>query len=464
MLRSTLASMLLFAATAPALASGRLDPDFDGDGVRFIDASPTSGVDAFQAGLIDAAGRYVAAGRANALDALGGNVMRFLASGQLDPSFGDAGQVRIPLVEGYGNILWADIVELPAGQLILAGRASSTPNINDPGRALVCRLRPDGTLDPSYGASGCALPELAPGSEDDRILAVALQGDGRLVLLGMTDAPGDAPLDYYVARLDADGSIDACFGDPGCQTGGVLIEPEPPVDVGNFVPYDLALAPDGRIVLAGAAQSDMALIRLLPTGSVDTGGFGNGGHRLIGFDQGGNDADEARAVVVRDDGSIVVTGTVRTDFGTLAGIAAVDAFGAPIIGFGTDGRRVYFFNDVSGGHTPTAMRLQEDGKLLVTGFTDNDPAVSPSFDDCGVARFLPDGQLDPVFGFSGVVTLDSSLGVDPTGPDVCYDLDADGRHILLFGQRAPSEAGNYNSLVMRLDQDGVFEDGFEAQD
>ena len=468
MLRPTLCSFLLCAATTPVLASGQLDPDFNGNGVLFIDAAPNSGFDRFEAGLIDVAGRYVGAGRANATDGFTGLVMRFMPSGQPDAAFGIAGKVRIPPVAGFSNIFWSDIAELPDGQLIVAGRASDSPSPNGLGPALVCQLLPNGALDLSFGDDGCALPAFAPGSERDRIYKIALQTDGRLVLLGTTDASAEFSSEYVVARLDVDGSLDACFGDVTCQVGGVLIEPEPEADVGTFTPYDLALAPDGRIVIAGGSSgnqgSDMALIRLLPTGSVDVGGFGNGGHRLIAFNEGGNNLDIGRAVVVRSDGSIVITGTVNTSFAVLAGIAAVDAFGAPIISFGINGRRLYFFNDVSEGHVPTAIRLQDDGKLLVAGYADYDLGASPDSDDCGVARFLPNGQLDPVFGFSGVNTLDSNGGVDQNGQDLCYDFDADGRHIVLFGQRVDTLGGSVDSLLMRLERDGLFKDGFEPLD
>ena len=453
---------LLFAplSSMAFAAAGQLDPAFDSDGVLLIDASPTSGIDVFEAGLIDAAGRYVAAGRASGVDNLSGLVMRFHPGGQPDASFGQAGKVRVPLVGGFAAIHWIDIVEQDDGRLIAAGRALNGSGDGDPGRALVCRLLADGALDDSYGTEGCTMPVFAPGSTMDVLMAIAMQADGRLVLGGRTDDPGDIAPDYVVARLNIDGTPDACFGDPACQTGGVRIEPEPQADL-SFVLQDLTIAPDGRIVLAGlGGGSQMAVIRLLANGAVDSSGFGNGGHRVIAFDQGGNNVDEARAVVVRADGGIVVTGTVRTAFGIVAGISALDAFGAPVNSFGTNGREIYFFNDVAGGHIPTGMKLQPDGKLLITGYTDNDLNASPSFDDCGVARILGNGQPDPTFGFNGVNTLDGSLGVNPTPPDICYDLDADGRHVVMYG--ASRSGSNLSSMLMRLDQDGVFVDGFEA--
>jgi uncharacterized delta-60 repeat protein len=459
MTRTCLSALVFVSLSSTAFAAGQLDPAFDSDGVLRIDASPINGIDGFEAGLIDSAGRYVAAGRAGALDTLGGLVMRFQPSGQPDLSFGQAGKVRVPLAGGFGAIDWTEVVEQDDGRLIVAGRALNGASEFDPGRALVCRLLADGTLDDTYGSNGCTMPVFAPGSNVDAVIAAALQADGRLVLGGRTEDPGDIAPDYVVARFNIDGTPDACFGDLTCQTGGVRIEPEPQTDV-SFVLQDLAIAPDGRIVLAGLGSgSQMAVIRLLPNGAVDGSGFGDGGHRLIAFDQGGSNVDEARAVVVRPNGSIVVAGTVRTAFGIIAGAAALDSFGAPDNSFGINGREVYFFNDVAGGHIPTGLKLQPDGKLLIVGYTDNDLNASPSFDDCGIARVLANGELDPTFGFNGVNSLDGGLGVNPT-PDVCYDLGADGRHIVLFG--ASRSGSNLNSMLMRLDQDGVFADGFEA--
>ena len=467
MLRSLLSVSLLCGAISPALASGQLDPSFDQDGVLTHALSSLTGLDGLRAGLIDASGRYVGVGTAPARDGLGGAVLRILASGQRDPSFGVNGLVQLPLVAPFSNIVWRDVEEQPDGKLVVAGRADYGTSIADPGLAYLCRLLENGTPDPDFGDGGCAQPVFAVGSNVDNLVAIALQPDGRIVLTGETDGP-EFSAEYVVGRLDSDGSYDLCFGDATCTSGGLLIEPEPDddgIDFFGFRTADIALAPDGRIVVAGrtrgALEDDMAVIQLLSNGNVDVGGFGNGGHRRVAFDQGGTNFDSATSMLVRDDGSIVLVGTVDTAFGILGGIAALDMFGAPINGFGTNGRTLFFYNDVSPEHSVRKVIQQEDGKLLVVGYTDDTLNMGDQFADCGVARFLSNGQPDPVFGFGGVNGFDGSLGVPPLQPDGCFGIDTVGDRIVLFGQRFNGNMTGHDALFMRLDQDDLFANGFE---
>jgi len=457
---------MLAAFAAPVFASGQLDPRFDGDGVLAIDASISDmfvGQDTLRGGLIDSAGRYVGVGSAIGGTGRKGSVIRVSSTGALDASFGVGGIVRIPALDGYNAQIWTDVAEQPDGKLVLAGYSGEIAvGPGDNSRAYVCRLMPNGSLDASFGNAGCTQPPFWFESNNDKVFAMQLQPDGRIVLLGWTEING-INHNYVVARLDSDGSYDGCFGDITCQTGGLLIEPEPPSDLPSFTPNALALAPDGRIVLAGFSQNggrDMAAIRLLPTGEVDQG-FGNGGHRLVAFNGGGTDADEAEAVAVNGNGSIVLAGTVTNNFGRHIGIAKLQANGNLDPSFGTGGRRTTFFNDVSPSHIPTRVLFQADGKLLLSGFTDDTQFSGPPV-DCGIMRLLPNGQLDPVFGVDGKLNIDGGRGLEQPRNEGCFGLAADGRSIVLFGQRIPNGAPHDYSLFLKLDQDDVFRDGYET--
>ena len=461
MYRSVLCLAMLAAFAAPVFASGQLDPRFDGDGVLVVEATVPESFDVLNAGLIDAAGRFVGAGRGFETGFGGfGSVVRVSSGGVLDTIFGNGGFVRVVPLAGYSSLTWVDVAEQADGKLILAGYAGEGgigPGNNS--RAYVCRLMPAGSLDASFGNAGCTQPEFWFESNNDKVYAMQLQPDGRIVLVGWTTING-INHNYVVARLDSDGSYDGCFGDITCQTGGLLIEPEP---LPNFEPNALALAPDGRIVLAGFSQDggrDMAAIRLLPTGEVDQG-FGNGGHRLVAFNEGGTDADEAQAVAVNGNGSIVLAGTVTNGFGRHIGIAKLQANGNLDPSFGTGGRRTTFFNDVSPSHIPTRVLFQADGKLLLSGFTDDTQFAGPSV-DCGIMRLLPNGQFDLVFGVDGKLNIDGGRGLEQPRNEGCSGLAADGRSIVLFGERIPNGSTNYSSLFLKLDQDDLFRDGYET--
>lgn len=468
MLRARLLAMSLLALSSSAFASGQLDPKFDGDGRLIVNAAagPT-GFDDLQAGLIDARGRYVGAGYGQDTPTQGGTVLRVLPGGARDASFGSNGVARLPRPQFFASVRLRAVAEQADGKLVVAGRYAEFSFDEALGFAYVCRLLESGQLDAEFGNDGCTSPSFHPDSSRDVIFGMALQDDGRIVLAGGTDVGNDGGLwEYVVARLDDDGSLDRCFGDPSCQTGGVLIQPEPDAELDNFEARAVAVAQDQKIVLAGRASSlgqlDMAVVRLQPTGSVDAG-FGNGGHRRVAFDQGGGGNDRAFGLVVRNDNSILITGEVSTDFGDLVGLAALDASGTPIDGFGTQGKIVTFFNDVSLQQVGTQLALQADGKIVLSGYT-NDADPEENFDYCGVLRLHPDGQPDLDFGFSGSITLNVTDGADAPRPTICRGMGLDSRSIVLFGQVRPESGAGNDSLLFRLDQDNLFRDGFESDD
>src|SRR5581483_4459314 len=206
-------------------------------------------------GSIGAALLAVAVGLAHAATALAG------PSGTLDPSFGGTGIVTVPV--GHLDDFAFALALQPDGRIVAAG--SSAASDDD---FLALRLRADGTLDPSFAAGGVRTFDLAGGFE--RARAVALDGDGRIVLAGFSRVTSGE--DFAVARLLADGTPDATFG-----TGGVVIT--------SIGPFDdraagVVVQPDGRIIAAGYTKStanrDVALVRYESDGRLDAT-FGAGG-------------------------------------------------------------------------------------------------------------------------------------------------------------------------------------------
>lgn len=443
----------------PVSGSGRLDPGFDADGVR-IEALGLQ-FESLNDVLIDPQGRHVAAGRVSTEVLPGvGIVQRLRPDGSRDTSFAGSGVAVILPLQGPSLNL-ESLVRQPDGMLVVAG------NLFDQGTIAiqVCRLRVDGSPDPEFAQDGCRILPLWFASSEDRVFDLALQADGGIVLLAETDADElDERADWAVARLLPDGGFDPCFGDPACETGGVVIEPEPNTDLPVFYPRALAIDAQQRILVAGAGRKaidsdrDMAAVRLLADGSVDAS-FGEDGHRLVDFGLGGFfiDADSVESIALDGD-LIYLGGEASSDPGPLAALVRLDGDGDLDPGFDGDGRATLFFNDVYPDHRINAIRVQADGKLLVAGIT-LDPF--PGQADCAVARFLPTGQLDPVFGFDGKFAIDAALGEGPQAYDYCMGLANDGRALVLVGYRETG-AGNYDTLQIRLDEDDLFRDGFEG--
>ena len=214
-------------------ANGKLDTTFATGGIAGVDFG---GDDFGEAMARQADGRILVAGRSSATGAV---VARLRATGVLDPDFGSGGRVTLP---GGGSV--SAVLVQPDRNIVVAGNASGSATMT------VTRLKPDGSLDGTFGSAGTTT--VAFGSLANPLGGAVRQANGKIVIAGYTQ-DGE---DVAVARLDADGSLDPTFG-----TGGKATVDFGTATFGNAV----ALAPNGRIVVAGqkTGGDDFAVARLI---------------------------------------------------------------------------------------------------------------------------------------------------------------------------------------------------------
>ncbi|MEO8286117.1 MAG: delta-60 repeat domain-containing protein [Chloroflexota bacterium] len=417
---------------APGTSTGTLDSTF-GDGGRVItDLNGKS--DEVQAVVVQPDGKIVAAGTSWVFpqDRPRVALARYNADGTLDKSFGDSGFIITGMTDDEWDYSVPHALALqPDGKLLVAGTSYS----NDDGRNVfaVARFYADGTLDEDFGSGGRTLTAIDT-SEDagnDEAHAIALAGDGTIVLAGVT---GGFPTDFAAARYLPDGTLDTSFGD-----GGTVITDLGGTDQASAV----AIQEDGKIVVAGRGvnnDDDWAMLRYLPDGSLDEA-FGNEGK--VSADFGGGE-DWATAVAVRRDGRIVVGGVnyvgvviCRDENGLTRGC---DKFGFAVVqynadgvvdeSFGEGGEGLYEFEATSGA---SALVLQPDGKVVLAGHYD--------YDDFAVVRTNADGTLDSSFGTDGMVRTPFGLSMD-----VAYAvaLQPDGK-IVAAGTGTVDEENGLNS-------------------
>ena len=206
---------------------GSLDATFDGDGVVITDLG---GIDEAEAVALEADGRIVAAG-------LGGPLFdfalaRYNADGSLDASFGAGGL----LTTDFGNFDSANgIVIQPDGKIVVAGVGGN--------RFALARYNADGSLDTSFDGDGKVMTEFN-GENIESANGLVLQANKKIVAIG-TIYTDHAPY-FALARYDSHGSLDPSFG-----TGGKVTTSFAPLD--EDVAEDVAIQPDGKIVLVGGA-------------------------------------------------------------------------------------------------------------------------------------------------------------------------------------------------------------------
>jgi uncharacterized delta-60 repeat protein len=250
-----------------------------------------------------------------------------------------------------------------------------------------------GALDPTFGNAGLVLADFA--ARDDAAYSVVVQPDGKIVVAGctMTDA---GTKDFAVARFNVDGSADATFGAAGLVTIDFNTTGVASTDDARAVAVDSL----GRILVAGTAtrgtNSDFALVRLSPNGSIDTT-FGTAG-RVVSDLTG--KVDQAFGMVVQPDGKIAVAGAVDNDFG----VARYTDSGALDTPFGINGLARTGFGSTDAA---TGLVLQPDGKLVAGGYA----RAGAGFDFAAV-RYNADGSMDQTFGAGGKVVTDLGLSAE----------------------------------------------------
>jgi uncharacterized delta-60 repeat protein len=325
---------------------------------------------------------------------------RYNPDGSLDATFGTNGQV---VASGAAGSQHAFAALQPDGKIVVAGTAQGTPQDTD---FYVRRFNADGSLDTAFGNRGLVLVGAPPAGSQDSASAVAVQADGRIVVAGQTLRPSSTTSsDFAVARLNADGSPDATFG-----SGGVVVTPVGPGDSDDTL-TDLVIDAAGRLVAGGrtpnaTGPSTGVVVRYLPTGVLDPTFDTDGIVTLDTLSAGPQVLADGMQVVAAGSLSRITSRVAVDDFV----VYRFDATGAPDPGFGTGGKVVTDVPEPT-NTTPTNAAEQPDGKVVVVGVVAN-PFLGPSL--LGLARYTPDGNLDPAFGNGGRLVTDFGSGLQLT--------------------------------------------------
>ncbi|MDQ3042729.1 MAG: hypothetical protein M3R11_10195, partial [Acidobacteriota bacterium] len=121
----------------------------------------------------------------------------FAAPGDLDPTFDADGKVLTNI--GAGAVTGRGMVIQPDGKIVVAGAT----DLNNPGSDfVVTRYNTDGTLDATFDGDGKVTTDF--NNKSDAAFAVALQSDGRIVVVGVSGTT-NSDKDFAIARYNTDG-------------------------------------------------------------------------------------------------------------------------------------------------------------------------------------------------------------------------------------------------------------------
>lgn len=261
-------------------ADGTLDNSFGIGGILTDDIG--SGAEREMRLALQADGMIVVAGQA-LLDIA---VVRYTTNGSRDSTFATDG-LRVMDIDGGPD--GAPVVALQQDGNIVAACYSLAATGTDADHALF-RCTPNGDLDPAFGTGGIAVHAVT--AYDDMPEAIAIQPDGRIVVAGVNIGSGFQRA--MLARYLADGSVDASFA----QSGATL------ASVGNWSYFSaMTLLPDGKIVAAGWTDGWFLLMRYNGDGSLDSG-FGDDG--VVVTEIGSN--AWAAGLAIQPDGRLLLCG------------------------------------------------------------------------------------------------------------------------------------------------------------
>ena len=325
----------------------------------------------------------------------GGFTLRLDSSGVPVDGYGDAGMSLLPF-----QVMDLDVDS--RGRVVVAGKSRG---VKPSSRGVVARI--DGTtgnLDTTFGGDGVV--DLLEFAADGSVLnhlgglqAIAVTAQDDVVVGGFQE--GDASQVRYSLAKFVDGEFDASFAEGGWW---------------RFVPaWPHAYVPDG-----------LADIAIMPGGDIVLAG------------QYTDDANNKFPML----GRLSAEGVPQPEFGETEypGFRRLDVRA----GFGYQ--------------RPTALALQNDGKILYTAMAVADGQVS----DFVVGRVDAQGAPDASFGIGGV----SIIGMPPSSEFAHargISLQA-GRPVVVGanGRRADPESPMFTrAVVMRLSTDRVFAAGFD---
>lgn len=353
------------------------------------------------------------------------------APGDLLTTFGALGKVTTAL--GTGSDAGNGVATQKDGKIVVAGQASNGNN-ND---FAVARYNVNGSLDDSFGTGGKVLTPI--GTREDVGAAVAIQSDGKIVVVGRSNNGADT--DFAVVRYTTAGSLDTTFNGTGTVTTAI--------GTGNDLALGVTLQADGKIVVVGqtsnGANNDFALVRYNSNGSLDTS-FNGTGKVTTGV---GTGTDIAKSVVVQSDGKIIIVGQAqdsKPEFNFA--LARYNAHGSLDDSFGTGGTVMTPISE--GRDEGFAVALQADGKILVTGYIIN----SAGNYEFALARYNTNGSLDDSFGTGGSVTTAFQGGA---GVSKSVVVQSNGK--IVIGGHAFTDM-NADFAVARYDAEGKLDTTF----
>lgn len=272
--------------------AGTKDRTFDGDGIVTSAIGPAN--DLGRSVAIQSDGKILVTGESSNGSNDDFAVTRYNANGTLDTSFGIGGSAVLDFADSTDNS-----VKL----------AIQNSEVNGADDFALARYTVDGTLDSTFSNNTSPQPRIVTiniGSGNDSAGDIVLQRN-KIILVGysLNGPPRSSTKDFSAVRYLSSGEIDTTFG--GSRTGILT----PSFSAGSQdSARSIAIAPDGKLILAGYSESGVRSYFELTRYSVDgilDSTFDNDGKVTTDI----SDQGQVNDIVIQPDGKIVAVGNIR---------------------------------------------------------------------------------------------------------------------------------------------------------
>jgi uncharacterized delta-60 repeat protein len=376
-------------------------------------------------------------------------MLRYNPDGTLDTTFGINGFVT---VNNYGGLstLVTDLIILTDNKILLAGGANDE-NVQ------VLRYNSDGTIDSTFGLNGIFnlnlgyhFNSLNPSKETT--MSIVLQSSGKIIVGGHTDKDNVSyNWDFFILRLNSDGSFDDSFGVNGFTTTNIA--------QGDYS-TSMSIFNDDSIFVSGMSLGLLAndpkkiiLVKYTSSGILDTS-FGSSG-KVITQTVNSNMHDICWDTKIQTDGKIVCVGQNGTGFNIFGGTSQPSEM--LLLRYNTDGSldtsfsptgyvtASFDFNILNNGE---AVAIQNDGKIIIGGSSNTlialarytfDNLATNSFSDNENFKIAPNPTRDFL-----TISVNENLKIDEVSV-----IDCTGK--IVYNQKTNSNQINVSSL-----QNGIY--------
>jgi uncharacterized delta-60 repeat protein len=363
------------------------------------------------------------------------NFARYLSSGSIDTNYGSEGKV---VVDFNDQIEYAmDIVVQPDGKVVVAGVSSN--GVNDD--FFVARYNHDGSLDNSFANHGKVTTDFQ--GSNDIARAVALQSDGKIVVVGYTDV--DTHKDIAIARYNTNGTLDTSFDSDGKVWSNL--------ENNDTLAVTLVIDSSGNIIVGGTINTassggyDFLIARYLPNGQLDNNFGSSSGYTKSNM---GSDSDAVIKLLKYSNGFYAVGNHYLDGANSIDGDIIVSYYLSNGTQECTPSSNIHISN---ADEVVFDALLDAQGRIVIVGsiMTNNNNL------DQLVIRFNPMQGIDKTFANgTGWISIDTGSDNDKA---VGVGIDSNN-HIVVGGEAiAPTTLKQYATVSM-FNQDGAWYKSF----